>query len=132
MLGEVPVTNVAQRMDVLRKRYGQRFTEMVLRDFLRRKHPVPDTVELLVLRNTEIDSQLENNPETTLGTIHSTLKQIRFAIHKLTSTASMRWSLPRIMAFFSTRRRKRGMCARSPRELGERPRSQPPGRWRGR
>lgn len=56
---------VAQRMDVLRKRYGQRFTEMVLRDFLRRKQAVPDTVELLVLRSTEIDSQLENNPETT-------------------------------------------------------------------
>ena len=84
MLGDVPVTTVAQRMDVLRKRYGQRFTEMVLRDFLRRKHAVPDTVELLVLRNTEIDSQLEHNPETTLGTIHSTLKQICFAIHKLT------------------------------------------------
>ncbi len=83
MLGEVPVTNVAQRMDVLRKRYGQRFADMVLRDFLRRKHAVPDTVELLVLRSTEIDSQLENNPETTLGTIHSTLKQIAFAIHKL-------------------------------------------------
>jgi len=79
MLGEVPVTTVAQRMDVLRKRYGQPFTEMVLRDFLRRKHAVPDTVELLVLRNTEIDSQLENNPETTLGTIQGTLKHIRFA-----------------------------------------------------
>ena len=83
MLGEVPVTTVAQRMDVLRKRYGQRFTEMVLRDFLRRKQAVPDTVELLVLRSTEIDSQLENNPETTLGTIQGTLKHICFAIHKL-------------------------------------------------
>jgi hypothetical protein len=54
-----------------------------LRDFVRRKHAIPDTVELLVLRSTEIDSQLENNPETTLGTIHSTLKHISFAIHKL-------------------------------------------------
>jgi len=54
-----------------------------LRDFLRRKHAVPDTVELLVLRNTEIDSQLENNPETTLGTIQGRSKHIRFAIHKL-------------------------------------------------
>jgi hypothetical protein len=44
---------------------------------------VPDTVELLVLRSTEIDSQLENNPETTLGTIQGTLKHICFAIHKL-------------------------------------------------
>ena len=50
MLGDVPVTNVNQRMEVFRKRYGQRFAEMPLRDFVRRKHPVPDTVELLVLR----------------------------------------------------------------------------------
>ena len=33
MLGEVPVTNVNQRMDVLRKRYGQRFAEMPLHRF---------------------------------------------------------------------------------------------------
>src|SRR4029434_2967602 len=80
MLGEIPVTTVAQRMDVVRTRYGQRLTQMVLRDFLRRKQAVSDTVELLVLRSTEIDSQLENNPETTLGTIQGTLKHICFAI----------------------------------------------------
>jgi hypothetical protein len=38
---------------------------------------------LLVLRSTEIDSQLENNPETTLGLIPGTLKLIRVAVHKL-------------------------------------------------
>jgi hypothetical protein len=83
VLGDVPVTNVNQRMDIFRKRYGQRFTEMPLHDFVRSKRQVSDTVELLVLRSGEIDSQLENNPETTLGLIHDTLKRIRFAIHKL-------------------------------------------------
>jgi hypothetical protein len=29
MIGETPVTNVKQRMDLLRKRYGQRFAENV-------------------------------------------------------------------------------------------------------
>jgi hypothetical protein len=83
VLGDVPVTNVNQRMEIFRKRYGQRFAEMPLHDFVRSKRPVLDTVELLVLRSGEIDSQLENNPETTLGLIHETLKRIRFAIHKL-------------------------------------------------
>ena len=58
MLGEVPITNVKQRMDILRKRYGQRFAEMPLHNFVRSKQQVPDTVELLVLRSGEIDSQL--------------------------------------------------------------------------
>ena len=83
MLGEIPVTNVNQRMDVLRKRYGQRFAEMPLHLFVRAKQPVPDRVELLVLRSVEIDSQLESNPETTLRLIHDALKRIRVAIHKL-------------------------------------------------
>jgi hypothetical protein len=83
MLGEISVANVNQRMDVLRKRYGQRFAEMPLHNFVRAKQPVPDTVELLVLRSVEIDSQLESNPETTLGLIHDALKRIRVAIHKL-------------------------------------------------
>jgi hypothetical protein len=83
MLEELPVTNVNQRMDVLRKRYGQRFAEMPLHLFVRAKQPVPDRVELLVLRSVEIDSQMENNPETTLGLIHDALKRIRVAIHTL-------------------------------------------------
>jgi hypothetical protein len=44
MLGEVPVTNVKQRMDILRKRYGQRFAEMPLHTFVRGKQHIPDTV----------------------------------------------------------------------------------------
>lgn len=56
---------------------------MTLADFVRGKSKIPATVDLLVLRSTEIDSQLENNPETTLGLIPSTLKFIRNALHKL-------------------------------------------------
>ncbi|AYN19668.1 PglZ domain-containing protein [Alcaligenes aquatilis] len=77
------VGNVAQRMGVLAKRYGDRFEEMPLSDFVRGKPKIAETVDLLVLRSTEIDSQLENNPETTLGLIPGTLKLIRVALHKL-------------------------------------------------
>jgi len=82
-LAGVPVSNVAQRVNALSKRYGDRFAEMPLNDFVRGKPKIAETVDLLVLRSTEIDSQLESNPETTLGLIPGTLKLIRVALHKL-------------------------------------------------
>lgn len=82
-LGGVKVGNVSQRMDVLKKKFGDRFREMPLNEFVRGKTKIDETVDLLVLRSTEIDSQLENNPETTLSLIPGTLKMIRFALHKL-------------------------------------------------
>ena len=78
-----PVGNVPQRMKVLATRYGDQFSEMLLNDFVRGKTEIAETVRLLVLRSTEIDSQLENNPETTLSLIPGTLKLIRVALHKL-------------------------------------------------
>ena len=82
-LENIPVINVPQRMNVLSKRYGDRFAEMPLNEFVRGKPKIEETVDLLVLRSTEIDSQLESNPETTLGLIPGTLKLIRVALHKL-------------------------------------------------
>ena len=84
-LGAVRVANVGQRMGVLKKRFGDRFQEMTLNDFVRGKPKISETVDLFVLRSTEIDSQLESNPETTLGLIPGTLKTIRVALHKLRS-----------------------------------------------
>lgn len=82
-LNGAPVTNVKQRMAVLGARYGDRFQEMTLGDFVRKKPKVSSSVDLLVLRSTEIDSQLESNPESTLGLIPATLKLIRVALHQL-------------------------------------------------
>jgi hypothetical protein len=82
-LAGASVGNVTQRMDAMRKRLGDRFDEMPLNDFVRGKPKIAETVDLLVLRSTEIDSQLESNPETTLGLIPGTLKLIRVALHKL-------------------------------------------------
>lgn len=84
MLGDQRLGGVGHRMEVLRTRFGDRFAEMKLSDYVNaKKNPVPETVNLLVLRSTEIDIHLESSPETTLGLIHQTLKSIRFAIHKL-------------------------------------------------
>lgn len=82
-LAGMPVGNVTQRMNVLKQRFGDRMEEMPLNDFVRGKPKIADTVDLLVLRSTEIDSQLESNPETTLSLIPGTLKLIRAALHKL-------------------------------------------------
>jgi hypothetical protein len=84
MLDGQRLTHVGQRMDLLRDRFGDRFAEMKLSDFVTaKKNRTPETVNLLVLRSTDIDTHLESSPETTLGLIHQTLKTIRVAIHKL-------------------------------------------------
>ena len=49
-------------MEILRKRYGQRFQEGRLEEFVRNRFEVDDDVELLVLRSVEIDSHFENHP----------------------------------------------------------------------
>lgn len=82
-LGEQLLPQVPQRMDVLRNRYGQRFAEMPLADFVRNKVGLQKSVELLVLRSNTIDSHMESTPEIALGFIHESLKSIRVAIHKL-------------------------------------------------
>ncbi|MGB5157327.1 PglZ domain-containing protein [Desulfobacterium sp. N47] len=83
LLGTTKVTTVKQRMDVLRSKYGQRFEEMKLADFVKRRKQIPMEVDLLVLRSLEIDTYLETDPETTLRLIQETLKRVRVAIHKL-------------------------------------------------
>jgi len=77
------LTSVAQRMEVLRKRYGQRFAEIDLAKFVREKQKLDATIELLVLRSNEMDNDFENNPETAPGLITRSFQRVRSAIHKL-------------------------------------------------
>jgi hypothetical protein len=83
LLGDQPVTNVAQRMEVLRKRYGQRFAEGRLEDYVRGRLEVPADADLLVLRAVEIDSHFENHPDTAPAEITNALRRIRMALHRL-------------------------------------------------
>lgn len=83
-LDDQRLTSVAARMKVFEQQYGDRFAQMTLSEFNSgKKVKVSDAVNLLVIRSTEIDSHLENNPDTTLGLVHQTLKGIRMAIHRL-------------------------------------------------
>ncbi|WP_028784629.1 PglZ domain-containing protein [Thalassobacillus devorans] len=81
--GDQPINNVKKRMDMLAKMYGERFSEMQLRNFINLQAPLSKTVELLVIRSTEIDSQLENDAEGAIGLLNNSLKRIQLAISKL-------------------------------------------------
>lgn len=83
MLGEVPVATVAQRMAIFEKRYGSRFAEMKVDNFVDNQHKFDKAVELAVLRSYEIDSQFENNPKNAPKVILSELKNLRVAISML-------------------------------------------------
>lgn len=84
LLNGLPAGTVPQRMDAFRRVYGDRFAETRLDDFARgRATSVKDSVDLLVLRSTEIDAQLESSPESALTLVPGTLKMIRVALHKL-------------------------------------------------
>ncbi len=82
-LGTARITSVKQRMDVMRNRYGQRFEEMKLAEFIKPRKKIQPDVDLLVIRSVEIDAYLETDPELTLRLIQDALKRIRVAIHKL-------------------------------------------------
>lgn len=82
-LGDQSLPQVTQRMDVLKKRFGDRFAEMSLTEFVRGKGKVDGGIELFVLRSTTIDQHMESTPEMALRLIHESLKSIRVAIHKL-------------------------------------------------
>jgi hypothetical protein len=112
------LTQVGQRMEILRARFGDRFAEMPLAQFTASRGTVPETVDLLVLRSNEIDSHLESNPDTTLNLIHQTLKSIRVAIHKLKGLGFADVVIATDHGFFLNAHAEAGdLCAK------------PPGRW---
>lgn len=82
-LGDQELPQVTQRMDVLRNIYGQRFSEMQLSDFIRKKKKVSDNTELLVLRSNTIDQHMESTSDVALQLIQDALKSIRIAVHIL-------------------------------------------------
>lgn len=85
MLGDLPVGTVPQRISVFEKRFGSRFAEMRVDDFVDNGHKFEKSIELVVLRSWEIDSQFENNPKNAPKVILDELKILRVAITMLQS-----------------------------------------------
>ncbi|WP_295543466.1 PglZ domain-containing protein [uncultured Thiohalocapsa sp.] len=78
-----PVNSVVQRMALFRNRYGQRFQEGRLEDFVRKRFALDSNADLLVLRAVEIDSQFENHPDSAPAELTHALKRIRVAVNLL-------------------------------------------------
>ena len=76
-------SNVTQRMEVIRKKYGNRFQEGRLEAFVYKGFEIHSDTDLLILRSVEIDTHFENSPDTAPTEIINALKRIRVAIHKL-------------------------------------------------
>jgi hypothetical protein len=72
-------------MSVFQKKLGDRFCELTIDEFNKPRKKVSESVELLVLRDTDIDSFLENDPTALLPMIYRALKKIRVSINKLKS-----------------------------------------------
>jgi hypothetical protein len=70
-------------MEIIRKKYGNRFQEGRLEDFVRNRFKISTDADLFVLRSQEIDSHFENHPDTAPTEIINALKRVRIAVHKL-------------------------------------------------
>ena len=110
------ISTVAQRMGAMQAVYGDRFAEMTLSKFISgKKTSISDTVDLLVLRSTEIDNHLENNPDSTLGLVHQTLRAIRVAVHRLKESGFSDIVIATDHGFFLNGHADAGdLCARPP------------------
>jgi hypothetical protein len=118
VLSDTQLNNVTQRMGFLRQKYGQRFSENTLTDFIRGKNIVSPTIDLLVIRSAEIDNQMEADPETALSLIYDTLKKIRVAIAKLKALGFNDIIIATDHGFFLNTQSEAGDVA-----------SKPPGNW---
>ena len=85
MLDTDEVVTVPQRMKVFERLYGDRFAEMWVKDFVRRKESIAENVDLLVLRSVLIDTLFETDPESAFSQVQQVLNRIRVAINKLRS-----------------------------------------------
>jgi hypothetical protein len=79
MIGEEPVVNPADRLKFLKKKLGDRVQMERLDDFLQQGEnlKLADTVNLLVLRTTEIDSAGETDPTLALQQIPKSLGKLK-------------------------------------------------------
>ncbi len=77
------VGNVTQRMELFRKKYGNRFQEGRLEEYAHKGIAIKPDTDLFVLRSVEIDSHFESNPDTAPSEVINALKRIRVAVHKL-------------------------------------------------
>lgn len=82
-INDLDLNSVTQRMALIQARYGARFQQMDLSQFVRENPKLDQKVELFVLRTNEMDNQFETNPESAPGLISRTFQKVRVALHRL-------------------------------------------------
>lgn len=108
MLDEIPVATVQQRMGVFEKRFGSRFAQMRVDDFIDNNYKFDKSVELAVLRSVEIDTQFENTPKTAPSVILRELKNLRVSISMLQSQGFNQVVIATDHGFFMNRQATEG------------------------
>ncbi len=83
MLGDSKLKTVANRMSVLKDRYGARFAEVKLNNLIKPRYKVDKSVELLAVRTNDLDERFESSLEAGLSDVATQLKRLRVAVHKL-------------------------------------------------
>lgn len=115
MLGDAPVGTVTQRMGIFEKRFGSRFDEMRVDNFVDDHYEFDKSVELAVLRSVEIDTQFENTPKTAPSVILRELKNLRVAISMLQKQGFNQVVIATDHGFFMNRQAVEGdVCPKPP------------------
>jgi len=115
MLAGSPVGTVPQRMGIFEKRYGSRFAEMRVDDFVDNHRVFDKAVELAILRSVEIDTQFENTPKTAPSVILRELKNLRVAISMLQKQGFNQVVIATDHGFFMNRQAVEGdVCPKPP------------------
>jgi hypothetical protein len=77
------LSNVDQRLGVLRRLYGERVQDAKLRDLARGTVQAGPTVDLLVIRSSAADEAFENNLDAGFDQIRSTFRYLTRAVQRL-------------------------------------------------
>lgn len=92
VLGGRTLAKLADRMNLLRAVYGERFQEMTTADFLSGRKRLNEETALLVLRNDDIDKFLENNQEGLLRSVQGTIMNLARTVEKVRKAAKVRFT----------------------------------------
>ena len=74
---------VTQRVNVLKRLYGERVADVRLRDVAQGTAQVAATVDLLLIRSNEADEAFENNPDAGFEQIRTTFRYVTRAVERL-------------------------------------------------
>lgn len=85
--GDAVMNNITQRMQLLKKKYGDRFADIKLASLAQQTPQLDNSVDLLIVRSNDIDEQYESSgdPGTALQVIQRSLRDVLASLARLRS-----------------------------------------------